>query len=243
MNPVYRDFSQTELDAAYNNRAVAPRLAEMKAGWDRRSLALYASAKVDRDLAYGKAPRQRLDFFHARSRGRPTFAYLHGGYWQLNNKEPNAFVAAGPLAHDINVALIEYTLAPAATMGRIVADVRAAIEWLVARLPSRYSVLASPARRARETADALDVKYRISDRLAPGAAPADILEAAGWPSQKGTVVVIGHQPDLGRLAAVLLTGAEAQWSVKKGGLWWLSNRERGGEGQVVVRAVLAPDLL
>jgi len=116
-------------------------------------------------------------------------------------------------------------------------------KWLVARLPSRYSVLASPARRARETADALDVKYRISDRLAPGAAPADILEAAGWPSQKGTVVVIGHQPDLGRLAAVLLTGAEAQWSVKKGGLWWLSNRERSGEGQVVVRAVMAPDLL
>src|SRR5471030_1694279 len=136
MKPVYRNFSQTELDAAYNNRAVAPRLAEMKADWDRRSLALYAGAAVDRDFAYGEAPRQRLDFFHARSRGRPTLAYLHGGYWQLNDKEPNAFVAAGPLAHDINVALIEYTLAPAATMSQIVAEVRASIEWLVARLQS-----------------------------------------------------------------------------------------------------------
>ncbi len=115
--------------------------------------------------------------------------------------------------------------------------------WLVARLPSRYAVIASPARRARETADALGVRYKISERLAPGAAPADILEAAGWPLQKGTVVVIGHQPDLGRLAAVLLAGTEAEWSVKKGGLWWLSNRERDGEAQVVVRAVLSPDLL
>ena len=115
--------------------------------------------------------------------------------------------------------------------------------WLVARLPSRYAVIASPARRARETADALGVRYKISERLAPGAAPADILEAAGWPLQKGTVVVIGHQPDLGRLAAVLLAGTEAGWSVKKGGLWWLSNRERDGEAQVVVRAVLSPDLL
>ncbi len=116
-------------------------------------------------------------------------------------------------------------------------------EWLVARLPSRYVVLASPARRARETADALGMKYRIVERLAPGAAPADILEAAGWPGHKGAVVVIGHQPDLGRVAAVLLTGEQAQWSVKKGGLWWLNNREREGESQVVVRAVLSPDLL
>ncbi len=116
-------------------------------------------------------------------------------------------------------------------------------EWLAARLPSRYVVLASPAKRARETADALGVRYKISERLAPGAAPADVLEAAGWPSHKGAVVVVGHQPDLGRVAAALLSGAEAEWSMKKGGLWWLNNRERGGEEQTVLRAVLSPDLL
>lgn len=116
-------------------------------------------------------------------------------------------------------------------------------EWLAARLPSRTTVLSSPARRARETADALGLRYKIAERLAPGAAPPEVLEAAGWPSHKGAVIVVGHQPDLGRVAAVLLAGAEAEWSVKKGGLWWLSNREREGEAQVVVRAVLAPDLL
>jgi len=134
MTPVYRNFSQAELDAAYNNRAVAPRLAELKADWDRRSLELYASAAVDRDFAYGPAPRQRLDFFHSGTRGRPTLAYFHGGYWQWNDKESNAFVAAGPLAHDVNIALIEYTLAPTATMTQIVAEVRASIAWLAARL-------------------------------------------------------------------------------------------------------------
>ena len=115
--------------------------------------------------------------------------------------------------------------------------------WLAARLPSRYLVLASPARRARETADALGVRYKVVERLAPGAAPADILEAAGWPSHKGAVIVVGHQPDLGQAAAVLLAGVPEQWSVKKGGLWWLSNREREGKAQVVVRAVLSPDLI
>ncbi|HTP60798.1 MAG TPA: histidine phosphatase family protein [Burkholderiales bacterium] len=116
-------------------------------------------------------------------------------------------------------------------------------EWLMKRLPSRIQVVASPARRARETADALGVKYRISDRLAPGAAPAVILEAAGWPTRKGAVVVVGHQPDLGRVAAMLLSGAQGDWSLKKAGLWWISDRERDGRHQAVLRAVMAPDLL
>jgi phosphohistidine phosphatase len=116
-------------------------------------------------------------------------------------------------------------------------------EWLVARLPSRFKVFSSPARRARETADALATHYSISERLAPGAEPADILLAAGWPSRKGAVIVIGHQPDLGRVAAHLLSGTYSDWSLKKGGLWWLSNREREGQAQVVVRAVLAPEFL
>ena len=115
--------------------------------------------------------------------------------------------------------------------------------WLTARLPGRCTVLVSPARRARETAQALGARYKIVDRLAPGAAPGEILEACGWPSHKGAVVIVGHQPDLGRVAALLVSAAEGDWSVKKGGLWWLSSRERGGETQVVVRAVLAPDLI
>jgi len=116
-------------------------------------------------------------------------------------------------------------------------------QWLQHRLPSKFTVISSPARRARETADALGMSYKIVERLAPGATPGDVLEACGWPSHKGAVVVVGHQPDLGMVAAQLVSGAEADWSVKKGGLWWLSNRQRGGETQVVVRAVLAPDLV
>jgi arylformamidase len=134
MSAVYRNFSQAELDAAYNNRAVEPRLEAIKADWARRSETLYAAARVSRDLAYGSGPRQRLDFFHAKTPGRPTLAFIHGGYWRWNEKEPHAFVAEGMLAHDINVALIEYTLAPQATMSRIVGEMGAAIGWLAPRL-------------------------------------------------------------------------------------------------------------
>jgi len=116
-------------------------------------------------------------------------------------------------------------------------------EWLLARLPTKFLVLASPARRAQETAQALGGATRTHDGLAPGATVQAILEAADWPNRKGAVVVVGHQPDLGRAAAYLASGADAEWSIKKGGLWWLNTRERDGRAQVVVRAVIAPDLL
>jgi len=116
-------------------------------------------------------------------------------------------------------------------------------KWLRRRLPSKFTVIASPAQRAQETAAALGVRIRTSSRLAPGASAADILEAAGWPDGKRVVVIVGHQPDLGKAAALLVAGAGGAWSVKKGGLWWLTNRVRGDETQVVVRAVISPDLL
>jgi len=116
-------------------------------------------------------------------------------------------------------------------------------QWLQRRLPSKFTVICSPARRARETADTLGARYKISDRLAPGAQVGDLVEAAGWPKRKGVVILVGHQPDFGRAAAALVCGEPADWSVKKGGLWWLESRVRGGEARVAVRAVIAPDLI
>ena len=116
-------------------------------------------------------------------------------------------------------------------------------EWLQQRLPSKYAVLASPARRARETAQALGVPYKTVAQLAPGATVQQILAAAGWPERKKPLIVVGHQPDLGCTLAFLVSGERADWSIKKGGLWWLESRVRGGATQLVVRAVIAPDLL
>jgi phosphohistidine phosphatase len=116
-------------------------------------------------------------------------------------------------------------------------------EWLQQRLPAKFVVLASPARRAQETAQALGIPHKTVPGLAPGASVHAILEAAGWPEHKSAVVVVGHQPDLGRVAIHLVAGAAGDGTIKKGGLWWLSNRVREDESQVVVRAVVAPDLL
>ena len=117
-------------------------------------------------------------------------------------------------------------------------------EWLLQRLPTHYAVIASPAARAQQTAEALGARVKTAKDIAPGASVAKLLEAAQWPEHKGTVILVGHQPDLGRAAAYLVSGSQAEsWSLKKGALWWLSSRTRDDESQVVVRAVVSPDLL
>jgi len=115
--------------------------------------------------------------------------------------------------------------------------------WLLQRLPSKVAVLSSPARRARQTADALELRPKLVERLAPGAGVSDVLQAIDWPRRKGAVLVVGHQPTLGCVASYLVSGSPVEWSIRKGGLWWLNYRVRGGESQVVVRAVIAPDLV
>lgn len=116
--------------------------------------------------------------------------------------------------------------------------------WLRRRLPDKFALLASPAARARQTAEALGVEITIADRLAPGASVADVLEAAGWPDHGAAVtVIVGHQPTLGRVAARITGELAADWSLRKGGLWWVEHRLRAGRAEVVVRAVISPDLV
>jgi phosphohistidine phosphatase len=115
--------------------------------------------------------------------------------------------------------------------------------WLRPRLPRRTAVIASPAVRTQATAAALDLPFESDRRIAVGAAAVDVLGAIGWPDRAEAVIVVGHQPTLGRVAALLLAGAEAEWSIRKGALWWLTARHREGTQQVILRASIAPDLL
>jgi phosphohistidine phosphatase len=110
--------------------------------------------------------------------------------------------------------------------------------WIRAHVPPGFRLIASPAARAQETAQTLQLPIETSPLIAPGAPVASILSAAGWPNRPSTAMLVGHQPDLGRAAAFLLSGQEQEWHIDKGALWWLA----GGK-QVFIKAVASPDLL
>lgn len=116
-------------------------------------------------------------------------------------------------------------------------------EWLNRRMAASTRVLVSPAQRTRATAAALGRELRILPSLAPDASVADLLAAARWPVSNEPVLIVGHQPTLGLLAAQLLTGNPQPWAVKKGAVWWLRSRQREGQQEVVLQAVQGPDFL
>jgi phosphohistidine phosphatase len=111
-------------------------------------------------------------------------------------------------------------------------------KWLRKRLPEDVRVLVSPARRAQQTAQALTRDFETSPRVGTGASPQEILKAVHWPHGRRPVLVVGHQPTLGQTAALIMTGAVAEWSIKKGAVWWFEAR---GREEVVLRAVIGPD--
>lgn len=119
---------------------------------------------------------------------------------------------------------------------------RAMAAWLKRNQPRNLRVLASPTTRTIETVRAFTSDFEKVPALGPDGNVAEMLAAAGWPDSGNAVLIVGHQPALGRLAALLLSGEEAAWTVKKGALWWFTNRVRDGETQTVLRAVIPHDL-
>jgi phosphohistidine phosphatase len=121
-------------------------------------------------------------------------------------------------------------------------------KWLKPRLPKKLKILVSPAARTQQTAHALALPFEIEPRIASGADVADLIDVARLSAAKaaeasGAVMLVGHQPTLGQLAALLLAGTAADWSIKKGAIWWLTRRSRENHDLAVVRAVMNPEML
>ncbi len=128
--PVWRGFTRAALDAAYNNGAAVPDSAARIAGWATRSAATRLRPGTMRDLPYAPRPRTRIDIFRTDAAAPPLLVWFHGGYWQRNSKEVFAWLAEGPLARGMDVAMPGYTLAPDATLTEIVAEATAALALL-----------------------------------------------------------------------------------------------------------------
>ena len=116
-------------------------------------------------------------------------------------------------------------------------------KWLDSQLPENCRILASPAVRTVQTAEGLGRKYKTHAELVPGAAPEAILQAANWPAARETVVIVGHQPTLGQVAALLLTGEALDFEMKKAAAWWFVQRDAEDPASLYLKAVMAADLV
>ncbi len=120
---------------------------------------------------------------------------------------------------------------------------RAMAKWLREHVKGKVHVVASTALRAQQTAQALVNDFDSSSAIAVGASAQDVIELAGWPTGESTIIVVGHQPTLGQVASLLLTGKEADGQIKKGAIWWFRARGEGMEMETLLHAVISPELL
>lgn len=115
--------------------------------------------------------------------------------------------------------------------------------WLNSRLAPDTRILVSPAVRAQETAAALKRPFTTINSIAPDANAKAILIASDWPLSNHPVMIVGHQPTLGEVAAYLLSDQNTSFSVKKGAIWWFTTTHSGSFTSSKLRASLSPDLV
>jgi arylformamidase len=117
-------------DAAYNNGAAVANSAALSQERREASAAWRAARGKALDLPYGAGDRNKWDLYPGTDAAMPCLVFIHGGYWQMNEREGFACLAEGLAAHGWSVALPGYTLAPDASLAAIVAELRAALRWL-----------------------------------------------------------------------------------------------------------------
>lgn len=114
--------------------------------------------------------------------------------------------------------------------------------WLDRQLPTQCRILSSPAVRCVQTAEALGRKFTTVDALNTESTAERILEAAGWPDGRQPVVIVGHNPLLGQVAALIFSGVAHEWKIKKASVFWIASK--GEEDPApFVRLAVGPDLV
>lgn len=114
--------------------------------------------------------------------------------------------------------------------------------WLDRQLPAGCRILTSPATRCVQTTEALGRKFVTVDALNTHSTPEAILDACGWPRQKTPVVVVGHAPLLGQVAALIFSGVAHEWKMRKGSLLWIA-RKSDEDPAPFIRLAVGPDIV
>lgn len=117
-------------------------------------------------------------------------------------------------------------------------------KWLNQYLPADTVVFSSPARRCLETAAALhdlnQIDIKVAEFLSIDSSAERIAKEVTTADSSKTILIVGHQPNLGSLIAKLLGMHQSACVVKKGSVWWLRQRIVYGAAQYYIYAVQQP---
>lgn len=130
MIQTWEKLDRAELERQYSPSSCVDNFDELVADYATQSRIAESRARVIKNLRYGRDSDELLDFFPVENEQAPLQVFIHGGYWQALSKDDSTFAGANFADNGVAYAAINYTLAPRAKVGEMVAQCRRSIEWL-----------------------------------------------------------------------------------------------------------------
>ena len=131
---VYLDYTQAELDAAYDQRVYAPNREEIVAWYGAEGARVRERLEMRRSVPYGAGEDETLDIFPAKSGSESTFGapvhiHIHGGRWTLFTKDEESFLAPTFVSAGAACVVPDFSNIPKVRIPEMVAQVKRAIAW------------------------------------------------------------------------------------------------------------------
>jgi arylformamidase len=128
---VFMDYTQEQLDQAYDQAVWAPQFAELQAYDDTLSAAV-RKVMPPRTERYGKREAEQIDIFTpANARGVPVLVYFHGGEWQYNSRLTASFPAPSVVGRGGAYLAAGFDNITQARLPDMIEQCRSAVEWAV----------------------------------------------------------------------------------------------------------------
>lgn len=130
---VFLDYTQEELDRAYDQRAWAPNAQSVIARYTTDSKAVQAKHKF-KTVRYGPSDDEVMDVFPPVSapagRLAPIHVFIHGGAWRLLTKDDSSFPAPTFVENGVIYVALNFAVIPKVRLPEMADQCRRAIAWL-----------------------------------------------------------------------------------------------------------------
>ena len=127
---VYLDYTQDELDRAYDQRVWASNADEILRRCEAASVAARAGLFHRSGVAYGPGADELLDIFAAARENAPIHVHIHGGSWRHLTKDNQSYLAPAFVAAGAVSIMLNFSVIPNVRIPEMVAQIRRAIAWI-----------------------------------------------------------------------------------------------------------------
>ena len=106
------DYTQAELDRAYDQRVWAPNADEVIARYATASAEVRAACAARPTSAMARRADEVLDWFPAAAPAAPVLVFVHGGAWRGGRKEQYSFPAEPLVAAGAHYVALDFASIP-----------------------------------------------------------------------------------------------------------------------------------